>query len=84
MKFVDHQYFHNIILEKGDKVKVFFKNGNDYYIGVVDYRRDWFAQDKTFYYIKTSRMVKDGVIYPTDQKRSMCIPAWLGLIQKVG
>ena len=83
MKSTDHHYFHNIILERGDRVKVFFLNGADYYIGVVKERRDWFAHDKIFYYIETERVVKNGIIQPTDHTRPVCVPAWVGIIRKM-
>lgn len=82
----DFMYFHNIKLENGDKVKIYISEdiGGGYYIGEVVFKVEWFAQDKIFYYIETKRKVQNNRICPTDQRNKLCIPAWMGLLKKLG
>ena len=74
-------YFHNENLDIGDRVKVYFDNG--YYVGRVVSRYEWFAQDKVFCTVKVERMVKDGLIMPSDKDELVRIPSWQGIIKKI-
>lgn len=75
-------FFENIDLELGDKVKIFI-NDNTYYVGEVKSRYDWFAQNKTFYYVETKRKVTNSTIAPSDCDKPLCVAAWSGLVKKV-